>query len=291
MKYIVLDTEWNNSFCKQYGKHINELIEIGAVKLDDDLNVISQFKSVICSQLTNNLSDRFMSLTNITNEEMSEGLPFDIVLQQYSDWSGENAITMTWSDSDLYVLFENCRLFTECKTVPCISKYVDLQKFVQNELILNGEEIKSQISLSNAAAMLGLSTEGIELHRAIDDSRLSAEILQKTYDQNRLHSLVVDTSKPDFYERLTYKPYIISDIENPLINKNDMHFLCDNCNKFAQRTTPWTFKFNSFRAAFRCRTCGDSFVGRITYKKMYDHVSVKRFKTQKFNQEQSSVQS
>ena len=291
MEYVILDTEWNNSFFKLHGKYVNEIIEIGAVKLDENLNLISQFKSVICSQLTDKLSKRFSDLTNITNEEMSEGIPFEIALQQYSDWVGDDAITLTWSDSDLYVLIENCRLFADCETIPCISNYIDLQKFVQNELTLHGHKIKSQISLSNAAAMLELSTEGIELHRAIDDSRLSAEILQKTFNKERLHSLIVDTLKPDFYERLTYKPYIISDIESPLIDKSKMHFLCENCNRIAERTTPWDFKYNNFRAEFRCKKCGLSFIGKIFYKKMYDYVSVKHYKSPKINHERSSIQS
>ena len=187
MEYIILDNEWHTPYCKVNGKCINELIEIGAVKLDENLKEISRFSVLIKSTFTKKLNSRFQRLTNITTEEMlSHGMTFEQAISLYSEWAGEDAITMTWSNSDLYVLLENFRLRRRISTVPIIGKYLDLQKYVQNEMITLGHSITSQVSVSNAAIMLGIPIDGIDLHRALDDSLLCAEMLRKVYSKERL---------------------------------------------------------------------------------------------------------
>lgn len=276
MEYIILDNEWHTPYCKVNGKCINELIEIGAVKLDENLNEISRFNVLIKSTFSKKLNSRFQRLTNITTEEMlRDGMSFDRAVDLYFEWAGTDAVTMTWSTSDLYVLLENFRLRRKINTVPIIGKYIDLQKYVQNEMILNGSDITSQVSVSNAALMLGLSIDGIELHRALDDSLLCAELLRKVYNKERLMSYVVDTSAEDYYKRLTFKAYIIRDINNPLVNKKKMEFKCERCGSPAKRIGSWTFKGHYFKAEFVCSFCDYKFIGRVTFKKYYDKVVVK----------------
>ena len=276
MEYIILDNEWHTPYCKINGKCINELIEIGAVKLDENLNEISRFSVLIKSTFSKKLSSRFQRLTNISTEEMlSHGMTFDQAVDLYSEWAGNNAITMTWSNSDIYVLLENFRFHRKLNTVPIIGKYIDLQKYVQNEIIKRGSNITSQISVSNAAIMLGLSIDGIGLHRALDDSLLCAEILKKVYSKERLISYMIDTTASDYYSRLTFKAYIIRDINNPLVNKKKMEFKCEHCGNDARRTSSWGFKGHYFKAEILCPQCDYKFVGRVTFKKYYDKVVVK----------------
>ncbi len=276
MEYIILDNEWHTPYCKINGKCINELIEIGAVKLDENLQEISRFSVLIKSTFSKKLSSRFQRLTNITTEEMlSQGMTFEQAVSLYSEWAGTDAVTMTWSNSDLYVLLENFRLRKRISTVPIIGKYLDLQKYVQNEMIMLEHNITSQISVSNAALMLGIAIDGIDLHRALDDSLLCAEILRKVYNKERMHTYIIDTSAPDYYSRLTFKAYIIRDINSPLVNKKKMEFKCEKCGNDALRMTSWSFKGHGFRADFLCKACDYKFVGRVTFKKYYDKVVVK----------------
>lgn len=276
MEYIILDNEWHTPYCKVNGKCINELIEIGAVKLDEELNEISRFSVLIRSTFTDKLSGRFQRLTNITTEEMlCDGMTFEQAVKLYSEWAGNDAVTMTWSNSDLYVLLENFRLRRRINTVPIIGRYIDLQKYVQNEMIGLGHTITSQVSVSNAAIMLGLSIDGIGLHRALDDSLLCADMLRRVYNKERLMSYCIDTSVPDYYKRLTFKAYVIRDLNNPLVNKKKMEFKCEHCGKDAKRVTSWAFKGHYFKAEFTCPHCDYKFIGRVTFKKYYDRVVVK----------------
>ena len=276
MDYILLDLEWNGAYCKSAGKFVNEIIEIGAVRLNGNLEEVDSYRQMIRSQLTKRLCGRFKELTNITNEEMSAGVPFAQALQQYTQWAGRDAVTMTWSNTDLYVLLENCQRFGGAERIPCITLYADLQRYVQEELRNRGVEHKGLMSLAHAAEAFGLDTSGFDLHRAQDDSRVCCELLRRTYSEEKLSRCFENTLAEDYYDRLTFKSYMISDLASPYIDKNELRFRCEDCGRFARRTSSWVFKNRMFRADFLCGNCGNTFRGRIGFKKKYDSVAVKR---------------
>ena len=43
MSYVILDLEWNGSYSKTAHRFVNEIIEFGAVKTDDEFNIIDTF--------------------------------------------------------------------------------------------------------------------------------------------------------------------------------------------------------------------------------------------------------
>ncbi len=276
MNYIFLDLEWNSAYCRKKEKFVNEIIEIGAVKVNEGLETVSTFTKTIKSQLTKRLASRFKNLTNISNIEMRQGVYFNEALAEFREWCGNDFILLTWSNSDIYALLENCRLFADCGMIN-ISRYVDFQKYVQNELKLKGKEINNQISLLNAALEFNLNTENFAFHRALDDSRVCAEIFKLCFNEERFKDFVIDTENGDYFDRLTYKSYVISDIKSPLIDGKELQFRCKSCSNYAKRISPWVFKNQYFFANFRCKNCGMYFTGKITFKKHYDHVSVKRY--------------
>jgi DNA polymerase III epsilon subunit-like protein len=47
MHYIILDLEWNNTYARRTKGFLNEIIEIGAVMLDDNLNTIDNFSCLV----------------------------------------------------------------------------------------------------------------------------------------------------------------------------------------------------------------------------------------------------
>ena len=65
MKYVIFDLEWNNAFDYKEQKGLNEIIEIGAVKLDEDLNIADTYTQLIKPKLSKKLSKRFVDLTSI----------------------------------------------------------------------------------------------------------------------------------------------------------------------------------------------------------------------------------
>ena len=275
MNYILLDLEWNSAYSKRHSKFVNEIVQIGAVKLNERLEFMDDITIMVHSQLTKRLSNRFKQLTNITNDDMLAGLYLPQAIERYNRWAGSDTVTMTWSTSDLYAIFENCNSFADGKTF-AIEKYVDLQGFVQDFLHRAGHEFSGQISLKTAAEMLTLDTQGIEFHTARDDSMLSAEILRATFDAVRLSAVTKDAAKPDFFNRLLFKPYFITSINDAAVDKETLRFRCKKCGTYAKRKTNWTYKNRWFSATFKCRSCNECFVGRISLKKHYDCVVSKK---------------
>ena len=47
MSFVVLDLEWNGSYSSKEHRFVNEIIEFGAVKTDENLNIIDRFEMLI----------------------------------------------------------------------------------------------------------------------------------------------------------------------------------------------------------------------------------------------------
>lgn len=276
MNYIILDLEWDSAYHKKHKRFVNQILQIGAIKLDNKFNFVDKFEVTVKSMFAKKVSGRFANLTGITTEAMLAGLPLDDAIVRYNEWAGSNTVTMTWSNSDLFTILENEELLLDGNKSFNIEKYLDLQKFIQGEMRNLGMEIKNQISLSDAAMLLNVSAEGLELHTAEDDSMLAAKMFKKYYNKKRFELLLQDTRNSQFYKRLKFKPYTITDINDKNIDKKQLKFCCENCNVQAYRLTEWKYRNRWFSAKFVCKKCKKEFTGRITFKKTFDSVIVRK---------------
>ena len=276
MNYIILDLEWDSAYSARHKRFINQILQIGAVRLDGNFNITDTFEQTVRSSVSKKVSGRFAALTGITTEKMRDGIPFDEAVDRYNEWAGKDTVTMTWSDSDLYSIKENEECLLSGGRRFAVEKYLDLQKFVQGELKKAGYEDKNQISLAAAAELLGVNTQGLELHTAKDDSLLCVALLKKCYNKESFEPLIRDTGDPEFYRRLRFKPYAISNINDERIDKSQLVFYCDKCGARANRTSAWRYRNRWFAAKFTCPKCARRFSGRLTFKKTYDDVLVRR---------------
>ncbi len=275
MHYVILDMEWDGAYHKQHKRFVNQILQIGAVKLDKKFNIVDIFDVTIKSSISKRVSKRFVELTGITKEMMLEGISLSQAVKQYNKWLGDDTVTITWSNSDLYTIAENEKFLLENQKFK-IEKYLDLQKFIEGELRLLGHELKSQISLSHAAELLGITTENYDLHTAKDDSLLCAALLKKHYSKAAFENLIRDTSDPEFYRQLYFKPYYISRINDDRIQKETHIFYCEKCESKLKRTTKWKYHNNWFNASFVCSDCGKKYVCRVSYKQTFDKLVVRR---------------
>lgn len=271
MDIVILDLEWNGSYSRKKKGYINEIIEFGAVKCDENLNKLDTFSCFVKPQVTKKLSSIISDLTSITDENLTDGVTFMRAVSQFKRWCGDAAI-LTWGTSDILALIENCKYFSGTREVPFLTRYCDLQVYVEDVLQLGSAD---QVGLSRAAELVGIDPSEMELHRALDDSLLSYEIFKKTYEPEQLlrHIQLCD---PVFYDRITFKTTYILDLDNPLVEKNHLRFPCPKCGARTKRNTPWQMKNKSFRAHFFCGSCGYRFAGRLIIKQKYEGLTVNK---------------
>ena len=119
MDYIVLDMEWNQPWPgSPSAKKVlpvdirGEIIQIGAVRVTEDQQVMDEFQVLILPKYYRRLNRRVSKLTGIKETRLrDEGIPFVDAIQQFRSWCGENVIFLTWGFDDITILRENLRLF------------------------------------------------------------------------------------------------------------------------------------------------------------------------------------
>ena len=86
MNYIVFDLEWNQSPRGKAGEVKGlpfEIIEIGAVKLDNNLNELDRFCSFIKPAVYTKINTEVKKLTDITNDMVYEGVEFPEAIKAF----------------------------------------------------------------------------------------------------------------------------------------------------------------------------------------------------------------
>ncbi len=269
MDLVILDLEWNSGYSKKKQCFINEIIEFGAVKLDNDLNIIGQFSIFIRPEITKRLNRTVKELTSLTNEDLKYGATFPYAVSKFRKFS-EGCVIMTWSRSDLEALETNCEYHFGSERIPFLKQYADLQAYCQDMLEL---PTKNQIALQGAAECLGIDMDDIPLHRAVGDSILSARCLKKLYDKEKF-SEYIKPCDDEFYGRLNFRNTYITNPDNPLIDKTEFTVYCEYCGNACTPLEDWKAKNKSFTAPFECHTCNKRYKGKVQFRLSYDGISV-----------------
>lgn len=273
MHYIILDLEWNNTYARRKKGFLNEIIEVGAVMLDDELNTIDQFSCLIKAQIGKKLRGNIKRLTSITNEDIKNGVVFTRAMSSFRDWIGsEENVILSWGDSDIRVLIENFKYLNGIDNVPFLSNYANAQSYVQSMLKVSKSH---QIGLSAAAELLEIDESAFSHHRALEDSKLTAECFKKVFSKEEFIKYIVKCDS-DFYGKLAFKPKAISNINNPLVDKKMLSYKCEKCGIDGEIVKPWRYSNQYFRAIYHCPNC-DSYVRvAVRFKKYYDHIETKK---------------
>ncbi len=289
MNYIILDLEWNTAFSNKKQKYVNEIIEFGAVKTDENLEIIETFSMLITPQIGKKLNSRVKELTHITNEELTSAHnTFSHTLKCFEKFLGKGVL-LTWSTSDILTLIENYNYYYHTEKLPFLSKYCNLQAYC--EKMLGVYNRSSQLGLSACAEILEIENECLSKHRAKDDAIMSFYCLKKLFDEPKLRSMTELALTEDFYKKITFKSRFITDINNPNIDKSLMFFDCPKCKEKMSQKTHWSIKGKSFASNFTCNNCKEEYLGKISFKLRYDETAVnkKLVSIEKIKKEQERI--
>lgn len=181
MKHIIVDLEMNH-LAKEHNDKLHlcgmEVIEIGAVVLDESYQEIGAFKTLVKPQFNDVIVHKISRLTGITTSMVAEAPIFEEALKMFFSWceSLKDEIHIyQWSESDLRqiqkeILLKGIVLDQNQKQL--LDGWENLQKEYGEKLNRSDE-----ISLEKAIMYAGVDFDGHE-HDALDDARNTAALLK-----------------------------------------------------------------------------------------------------------------
>lgn len=140
-----------------------EIIQIGAVKLDENYHILDTFKIMVAPKHYRKMHNKVAKLTKITTEDLQYRFPFPVAFKYFKKWCGEGFSFLTWGSDDIRILNDNMVLH-KLDTAWIPSTY-NIQVIFNNQII----QEKRQVSLSYAMEKIGEPV--LEAHDALHDAR------------------------------------------------------------------------------------------------------------------------
>lgn len=165
MNKVIVDFEMNVASCR-------EIIEFGAVKLNEKDEIISEFSSYVLPQ-KQEITKATTRLTGITQNKVSKAPALAEVLEDFLHWIGDDfEYIYSWSMTDYQCLVDECK--EKGIEGEALTSVFDRWKDFQREFgdLINYE---GTLSLKNAISAIDATFEGLQ-HSALVDARNTANL-------------------------------------------------------------------------------------------------------------------
>lgn len=274
MDYIVVDLEWNQSPCgkgTEEKKIPFEIIEIGAVKVNEKNECVDEFHEYICPQVYLELHYHTQELLQIDMEKLKQADCFDNVIKRFFAWCGKEYMFCTWGSMDLTELQKNMRYYDLGHLLVGPIRYYDAQKLFSMQF--DGKKIAH--TLEYAVDYMDIEKHQ-SFHSAIHDARYTAIIFTRLDRELRRNFSIDSFCNPKFKQDEiyvvfdSYSKYISREFETKeeaIEDKDVKGSVCYLCGKKAAKKVKW-FSSNTknYYCLAYCRTHG-YLKGKIRMKK------------------------
>ena len=261
MRYIVLDMEWNQPMHSKFAikTPVNlrgEIIQIGAVKLDENFRMLDVFDLMVCPKYYKKMNSKVEELTMISNQDLKKGISFTRAFEKFSKWCGKDFCILTWGWDDIPMLEDNLVINNIDKN--WIPKTYNIQPIFDAQITNQGR----QCALSTAVKIVG--EQFLEAHNALNDA-LGAACVCKHLDMEygiRNYSELKRRFVPDAYiSPCEYK--------NCREIKNDVNFTtfkCSSCKNDVKCYGWLTQKRDKYIALGKC-SCNKEYLVKFRMRK------------------------
>ena len=190
MKHVVVDLEMNpvsREFREVRRKLNEEVIEIGAVRLDENFQQEAEFQCYVKPEY-GPIKKHITSLTGITQAMVADKKTYAACFQDFVDWVGEEETKIySWSMSDIKQLRSECRYKLPDFDIGWLNaRWVDLQQEFDDRLGLH-----NSLALKHALGAMDHKIEGTQ-HTALADAINTSAILTLMQDDAKFK----ETMKP-----------------------------------------------------------------------------------------------
>ncbi len=186
MPYIVLDLEWNQAmstnapiFNKLPIRLRGEIIQIGAVKLTDDMMPGEEFHVDIKPVYFRRIHYKVKKLTGFDKDRLARGTSFSTAIESFLDWCGPDCTFLTWGYDDKSIMEQN--LIIHDLDIDWMGNWINLQVIFNMQV----EGNKNQKSLSTAMEHFEIE-QTRTAHDALGDAYNTALVCSKLDLKNGL---------------------------------------------------------------------------------------------------------
>jgi inhibitor of KinA sporulation pathway (predicted exonuclease) len=182
INYIVYDLEFNqkslnSSNNKDILKLPFEIIQIGALKFDENFDIIDNFNRLIKPTVHNTVHPYVESLTNITTDRLALCETFPKVYHDFIEFISDSEIILcVWGKTDIKELIRNAKFHNlPISSIP--KRYIDVQMYSSSYFkIPKG----SKIGLKTSVELLNIKFED-NFHDAYYDAYYTLEVYKSIY--------------------------------------------------------------------------------------------------------------
>jgi len=186
MYFIIFDLEFNQdvsslqNFDRERSQYPFEIIQIGAIKLDQELKTIGTFNRYVMPTFYTRINPFVTELTGITTEQLQIEEPFPAIYKAYTEFiDGPDTIFCIWGMSDIQGLIKNIEDHQlSHKLLP--KMVINLQPYAS--MLLNRSR-KNLLRLGHAVEALNIPIT-YAFHNALHDAFYTAEVFKKIYNSS-----------------------------------------------------------------------------------------------------------
>ena len=169
MSYVFFDLEWNQGYPHSEEDRLDEIIQIGACRLDRWDGKPQTFSAYVKPTIHKKLHHRVRKMLPLKIETLRRAEGFRTVARRFFRWCGEEPMFFTWGSSDMRVLDMNLCWYG-------MEEFLDLEVYdLQRAFDLLVLHTDQQAALKDAVEALELSGE-LPYHDAGNDAAYTARI-------------------------------------------------------------------------------------------------------------------
>lgn len=246
--YIVLDLEWNQCPAGRDAsvEHLPfEIFEIGAVKLNEKMESVSEFHRLIKPCVYRRLHYIISEVTHVSSADLARsGEPFDESIRDFIEWCGEDYVFCTWGNMDILELQRN--MVYHGIELPFAKPllFYDVQK-LYSLLYSDG---KTRESLDRAVVFFSLESNE-PFHRALVDAEYTAKILARidfetvkeyvSVDYFQLPESREEEFTLEFPNYSKYVSQLYPSRDAALADKRITDMICYKCHRMLRKKIRW----------------------------------------------------
>ncbi len=172
MRYVILDLECTCWSKGDPNRQPHEIIELGAVLLDNNYDYIKEFTQFVRPLDNPTLTEYCIDLTSITQKDIALAPVLSVAIVRLKEWteSTDDIIFCSWGYFDKDQLLNECDL--NSIPYPFDDNHINVK--VRFSKIM---ERTKKMGLRKALRILDIPFEGTP-HRGIDDARMIAKVFK-----------------------------------------------------------------------------------------------------------------